>query len=102
MELRYATKTNGLSEYRAAHRELRALLNAWDPVGVASEVEDEYDGLIPALYARLHDGDREPQLLAFLTEERVEYFGLTPRPEADEQLAGELVSWWDRRRGAAP
>jgi hypothetical protein len=91
----------GLSEYQAAHRELRALLNEWDPIGVASEVEDEYDSLIPYLYKRLQRGAREQQLLAFLTEELVERFGLEPRPEADRRVAAELVSWWDERRGAA-
>lgn len=78
------------------HRDLRAVLNAWDPIGVASEIEDEYDHLIPDLYERLSDGDREPQLLAFL-HERVEHFGLEPRPEADAWVASELVGWWERR-----
>ena len=89
-------RNTGLREYQAAHLELRSLLNAWDPIGVASELEDEYDHLIPDLYERLCEGHREPELLAFL-HERVEHFGLEPRPEADRWIAGELVSWFERR-----
>jgi hypothetical protein len=91
-------------KYDSACAELRSLLAKWDPIGVNPGLdwpEDEYDCLIPGLYARLQGGQRDEEILAFLRERLVNYFGLEPVPERDRAFAGELVRWW-KMRSAAP
>ncbi|MFZ4298082.1 hypothetical protein ACOZE3_09190 [Streptomyces cinereoruber] len=79
---------------RATENSLRHLLNAWDPIGVADEVRDEYDCMLAPLLRRLHDGADRAEIGAFLRHELEDHFGLTPDPTDPEAMAARLVSWW--------
>lgn len=77
----------------SAQKDLRRLLNAWDPIGVADDVQDEYDCLIGPLFRRLHEGAGQAEIGDFLRHELESHFGLTAtRPP--EEVAARLVTWW--------
>jgi len=88
-------------EFDRAQRELRALFNRLDPMGLILDPElqeDEYDCLIAPLYGRLVAGAPEAQLRAYVAEQRAHHFeDREPRPEADAELVDELLSWWRTR-----
>ena len=71
---------------------LRDLLNEWDPIGVADEVHDEYDCLIPKLLARLDDGADTAAIGAFLHTELIDHFGLTTEPGSTDDIAARIVA----------
>ncbi|WP_338897268.1 hypothetical protein WBG99_17935 [Streptomyces sp. TG1A-60] len=76
------------------HSNLRFLLNEWDPIGVADDVQDEYDCLIAPLLTRLHAGAGRAAIGEFLGSELEDHFGLDPQPQEVDQLADKLVAWW--------
>ena len=101
------TRRSERIEYDEAYEELRRRLRRWDPIGVFQDEDpelhapdDEYNCLIPGLYSRLRAGGREDELVAFLANELIGHFGLSPRPAADREFATELVSWWATRQAS--
>ena len=57
---------------------VRHVLNEWDPIGVADEVDDEYDGYIGAVLGLLRSGASEPAIadhLRTIERERMELQG---------------------------
>jgi hypothetical protein len=73
---------------------LRAILNEWDLIGVADEVNDEYDCLIPPLLGRLRAGATRAEIFAYLSQEVRNHFGLRPRRGEIDSIAERLVTWW--------
>ncbi|MET8936744.1 hypothetical protein ABZ329_06515 [Streptomyces rubiginosohelvolus] len=73
-------------------KNLRRLLNEWDPIGVADEVPDEYDCMLAPLLGRLRRGADQAEIAAFLRTELVEHFGLTPVPSEPETVATRLMA----------
>lgn len=73
---------------------LRQLLNAWDPIGVADAVQDEYDCMLVPLLQRLRGGADQAEIGEFLRHELEDHFGLTPRPSEPEAMAARVMSWW--------
>ncbi|RAJ76897.1 hypothetical protein K377_06065 [Streptomyces sp. PsTaAH-137] len=73
---------------------LRHLLNEWDPIGVADEVQDEYDCMLVPLLQRLRRGADQAEIGEFLRHELVDHFGLTPLPSEPEAMAAKVTSWW--------
>ncbi|MEU6374481.1 hypothetical protein [Streptomyces sp. NPDC046909] len=73
---------------------LRHLLNEWDPIGVADDVQDEYDCMLAPLLQRLRRGSGQAEICEFLRHELEDHFGLTPVPSEPEAMAARLVSWW--------
>ncbi|MEU0103552.1 hypothetical protein [Streptomyces sp. NPDC006267] len=73
---------------------LRHLLNEWDPIGVADEVQDEYDCMLAPLLQRLRSGADQAEIGEFLRHELEDHFGLTPLPSEPEATAARLMSWW--------
>lgn len=70
---------------------VRAILNAWDPIGVIEHgaPPDEYDCLIAPILDRLAAGADPPAIAAFLHAELNDHFGMDP----ERHLAGiESVS----------
>ena len=63
---------------------VRRVLNRWDPIGVADEVDDEYDGYIPHVLALLRSGADEASIAKHLLAIESERMGL------------EAGSWTDR------
>ncbi len=79
---------------------LRALLNAWDPIGVVARgPQDEYDCLIAPILDRLAAGDGADEIAAFLRLELDEHFGLNPEQDAAgiDTVAHEAAGLRDRR-----
>jgi hypothetical protein len=65
--------------------DLRHLLNEWDPIGVADDVQDEYDCMLAPMLQRLRGGANETEIGEFLRHEVEDHFGLGSlglRPEA--------------------
>jgi hypothetical protein len=81
--------------------DLRRLLNEWDPIGVASMVDDEYDCMIGPLLDRLRGGADREQIRAFLHHELTDHFGLS-QPYDVDGMAYRVTVWWTstRVRGA--
>lgn len=73
---------------------LRHLLNDGDPIGVADEVQDEYDCMLTPLLRRLRGGVGQTEISEFLWHELEDHFGLTPLPSEPEAMAARLMSWW--------
>ncbi|GHF08175.1 hypothetical protein GCM10017786_47420 [Amycolatopsis deserti] len=73
---------------------IRALLNEWDPIGVADCVDDEYDCLIWPLLSRLRGGADAGGIREFLRHEMADHYGLAPDVDA---FAERLVAWWRSR-----
>lgn len=71
---------------RQAQRELRSLLNEWDPIGVFDPADeddevgpvDEYDCLCDPLMSHLPRGDSRAELAESLRDELRGHFGLDP------------------------
>lgn len=83
----------------ATARDLRRLLDEWDPIGVAASVGDEYDRMSAPLFGRLHAGADLAGIDAFLRHELEDHFGLgtpDPRPgaRAEQAMAARLLAWW--------
>ncbi|AWZ09033.1 MULTISPECIES: hypothetical protein [unclassified Streptomyces] len=73
---------------------LRHLLNEWDPIGVADDVQDEYDCMLAPLLQRLHGGANQTEIGVFLRHELEDHFGLDPLGLRPEAMAARLVAWW--------
>ncbi|WP_343035899.1 hypothetical protein [Streptomyces cyaneogriseus] len=75
-------------------RDLRCLLNEWDPVGVADAVPDEYDCMLAPLLGRLHGGAGQEEIAAFLRYELEDHFGLDALGVRCDAVAARVTAWW--------
>src|SRR5680860_412904 len=80
---------------RRAQRELRDLLNTWDPIGVDpgdGGPDDEYDCIRDTLLSHLMRGDTKVEIGDYLRSELEGHFGLSrplvPRTVIDEIFSG--------------
>lgn len=73
---------------------LRHLLNEWDPLGVADEVQDEYDCMLAPLLQRPRRGANQAEIGEFLRYELEDHFGLAALPSEPEAMDARLMSWW--------
>ncbi|TJZ57438.1 hypothetical protein FCH28_08525 [Streptomyces piniterrae] len=73
---------------------LQHLLNEWDPIGVADDVQDEYNCMLAPLLQRLRGGAGQTEIGEFLRDELEDHFGLTPLPSDPEAMAARVISWW--------
>ncbi|MEU0136856.1 hypothetical protein ABZ172_22945 [Streptomyces sp. NPDC006296] len=78
----------------SVENDLRHLLNEWDPIGVADEVQDEYDCMLAPMLQRLRGGANETEISEFLRHELEEHFGLDPLGARPEAMASRVVAWW--------
>jgi hypothetical protein len=88
------------AELRERFRELRDLINAWDPIGVLDDPDwprDEYEGLVGPVLRRLEAGDTPAQLAAYLRAEARDRFGLDPDGCPPEAAAARMVAWYRTR-----
>ncbi|MFF9376149.1 hypothetical protein ACF1BB_16540 [Streptomyces griseoluteus] len=74
---------------------LRRLLNEWDPLDVAEDVQDEYDCMLGQLFLLLRTGADQQRIDGFLREDLTHHFGLDPRFSGTESMAARLRAWWD-------
>ncbi|MFJ8981809.1 hypothetical protein [Streptomyces sp. NPDC102282] len=73
---------------------LRHLLNEWDPIGVADDVQDEYDCMLAPLLQRLRAGVDRTEIGEFLRHELTDHFGLDPLGQGTEAMAARVTAWW--------
>lgn len=73
---------------------LRRLLNEWDPIGVADDVQDEYDCMLAPLLGRLRGGADQTDIDAFLRRELEDHFDLDPADLATDAMASRVIAWW--------
>lgn len=80
--------------------ELGALVNAWDPIGVFDEdeedawPEDEYDCLVGPLLSRLQRGAGAREIREHLARELVDHFGLGPEVATSTEFPERVVRWY--------
>jgi hypothetical protein len=83
-------------ELREKQKELRRLLNGWDPIGILGGPDaptDEYDCLL-GLIGKLRDGMTEGELGVYLTEQLRHHFGIDPTASRPEEFAGRVYAWY--------
>ncbi|MDN3026070.1 hypothetical protein [Streptomyces sp. S.PB5] len=73
---------------------LRHLLNEWDPIGIADEVQDEYDCMLTPLLKRLRAGADRSEICQFLRHEMEDHFGLDPLGLRPDAMAVRVIEWW--------
>ncbi|WP_307160980.1 hypothetical protein [Streptomyces rishiriensis] len=78
----------------SVENDLRHLLNQWDPIGVADDVQDEYDCMLAPMLQRLRGGANETVIGEFLRQEVEEHFGLDPLGARPEAMAIRVIAWW--------
>ena len=76
--------------YRLGSREIRGLLNEWDPI--PGSPEDEYDCLIPQLYAMLSSSADAAEVERYITDELRNHFGIEPATEGEHEIAAQTRS----------
>ncbi|MFF9212940.1 MULTISPECIES: hypothetical protein [unclassified Streptomyces] len=78
----------------AIENDLRHLLNEWDPIGVADDVQDEYDCMLAPLLQRLRGRANQTEIGDFLRHELEDHFGLDPLVSQPEAMAARVIAWW--------
>ncbi|WKX71238.1 hypothetical protein [Streptomyces sp. XD-27] len=78
----------------STENDLRHLLNEWDPIGVADDVQDEYDCMLAPLLQRLRGGASQTEIGEFLRHELEDHFGLDPLGLRPEAMAARVIAWW--------
>ena len=87
---------------RRSQRELRGLLNEWDPIGVfdpgdeddGSGPVDEYDCIRDRLLSHLLRGDSRYEVAEFLRDELTGHFGLEPWLVTTDVI-DRIFDWWE-------
>ncbi len=87
---------------RRAQRELRELLNQWDPIEVFDPADqdsdvgpvDEYDCLCDPLISRLLRGDGRAAVAEFLRHELTNHYGLELWL-VTTNLISRIFDWWE-------
>jgi hypothetical protein len=82
---------------RSRGRELRALLNGWDPISIVGDrrPDDEYDCLLWPLMRLLEGGATARDLMHYLEQELTEHFGLSAAPQGSLQFAERVKRWYE-------
>ena len=102
-----AMDTHSQKELKARARqqtkELRGLLQAWDPMGIFTgdpsddDQDDEYDCLEAPLLSRLARGATAKEIREHLARELVDHFGLGPEPATGTEFPERVVRWYAER-----
>jgi len=83
----------------SGERELRELLNEWDPIGVLrfdpDWPRDEYDPYLSPVFTAMRDGGGVLQVRQAL-EDALHRMGLGPGGEREDLFAERIVRWWNR------
>lgn len=99
---RLTTVKHDVAWARRAQRELGALLNEWDPIGVfdaEDEVRDpgaaaEYDCICDALISHLLQGEGRHEIASLLGDELTDHFGLGAWTETSD-VVDRIFEWWE-------
>jgi hypothetical protein len=81
---------------RSGERELRELLNEWDPLGVLRDdpewPRDEYDAYLAPLFTTLREGGDVAEVRDTLSR-ALANMGLAPAAHREDILADRIVAW---------
>jgi hypothetical protein len=77
------------------HGATRALVNEWDPIGVADIQPDEYDGLNGLILARLGLGEDRAAFCEFMSREAC---NLGASAESGDAFGAVLFAWFASKR----
>jgi hypothetical protein len=82
-------------------RALRALLNAWDPIGTddPDPQHDEYDCLLWPLLRALEQDASVEQLAEVIERHLVDHVGLNPQPGPSTAFAERAKAWFATQPG---
>lgn len=82
---------------RRRGRELRALFNKWDPIGVVDEhgPYDEYDCLLWPVTRLLEGGASITDITAHVQHELTDHFGLSAAPRGELHFAEQARRWYE-------
>ena len=83
-------------ELRTRWRELRSLVNDWDPIGLisAGAPPDEYECVVGPLLRMLEESAPQKEIASYLSNEFADHFGV---PVADTQeFAIRATQWYQR------
>jgi hypothetical protein len=78
--------------------ELRALVNTWDPIGVAGIHPDEYDYLTGLILARLNRGGDQASFCEFMSDEAR---NLGASTESGDAFGAVVFAWFASKRSPA-
>ena len=82
-------------QFKSLEREIRAILILdWDPIGVGSEVPDEYDYCVHRVISLLLRGAGKAALAAMLDAIVRQEMGLAPRAETSQMAADRCLQIW--------
>jgi len=84
-------------QLRIRYRELRDLVNAWDPVGLIATGAplDEYDCIVGPVLRRLEEHQSASMIAAYLSTEFDDHFGVALRDP--KEFAEKAVTWYSQR-----
>jgi len=88
------------AELRVRFRELRDLVNAWDPIGVMADPDwprDEYECVVGPLLRQLEEEAPVKEIAAFLHHEFTDHFGLNVSRKSTRAWAEAAVNWYAQR-----
>jgi len=84
------------ADMRQRGRELRALLNEWNPIGIRlGAADDEYDCLLWPLMRLLEQGSTGDAIVTYLTSELRDHFGLSPNERGTAEFAERAKAWFE-------
>ena len=85
---------------RQRGRELRAILNEWDPIGVmgpdAKPGDDEYDDLLWPVMRLLEGGASAGDLARYLVKKLDEDYGLNVGESKLQGVSSSIKEWFER------
>jgi hypothetical protein len=85
------TRKNTTMTYKTIHQNLRSVLNHhWDPIGVSSEIDDEYDFYVNDIKNLLQKKASVEQIAHYLVSIEEDRMGLIPNPKRAELVANIL------------
>lgn len=76
--------------------EIRRLWNVWDPIGVANEVDDEYNGYLAPTVRLLEQNASIDEIVAYLNWVTLEHMGLSQVSSPAEEFARQLQEWFSK------
>ena len=80
--------------FKDRHRELRALVWAWDPLRLEGAPDDEYDFLVDAVLGEVVRGGDDRRLTQLLESELGERFGPSDQPLDSSQFIAAVRGWF--------
>ncbi len=86
-------------DIKIQQKELREILNQWDVLGVASEVDDEYDDIRDTLISKLNNRSSSVDIKKIIEDEIHGSYGLEPNPRRNDDIdkySNIIFEWYKK------